>query len=572
MRIRHLGRSAAYLLAIALLWTHDSPAQQPTAKLSITTRLVEVSVVVDDKKGHPVPDLAQSDFHLFDKGHEQKIARFQLVTSSSTAVAPFNLPPNIYTNLPEQSNVPNSVTIILLDRLNTSFLDQSWVRPQIIRYLRHIQPQDRVALYTLGPGLTVLHDFTSDASSLVAALQSMESTRSPQIEQAAVRDPEKNPALQGLREAAEDNPQSVQIQRLISDLTTFLNDANNQDIGAQLDDRVRSTLGAFRAIAQHVAGFPGRKNLLWVSGAFPIQFDADIGKLPGHQNRDYGRSIEDTTRLLGSANVAVYPVDARGLIPENLGTSAPMISSRRDAVIPTLSPSMDPNDMATMNEIAHDTGGRAFFNTNDIENSIVRAVDDARTSYILAYYPDNAQWNGEFHEIKVKVDRPGVGVRARSGYLATNSTPLKEKDQNAMLSQIASSPLESTGLAVFAKLDPVPSSDSHDSVNAFLNIDPRGLVLNLVNGRWTGRATAAFIQLDAKGAALGHGIAEQTIDMNLSPETYGRLMQSALRLQKRLTLEPNAAELCIVAIDQNTGRAGSVHIPIEKNRAKQQSR
>lgn len=549
-----------------------SSAQQKTPTLSITTRIVEVSVVVDDKKGHPVSDLRQDDFHIFDKGHEQKIARFEFVTSSSTAVAPPNLPPSVFANLPEQpSNVPNSVTVILLDRLNTDFLGQSWVRPQIIKYLQHIQPQDRVALYTLGPDLNVLHDFTSDASSLIAALHSLQGVRSPQIEQAAVPDPEKNPALQDLQQAAENNPTSAQPQQLINELTTFLTDANNQDLGANLDDRVRKTLGAFSAIAQHVAGFPGRKNLLWVSGTFPIQFNADIGKLPGHQHRDYGDSIELTTQLLSSANVAVYPVDARGLIPQDLGASAPMISSRRDAVIPTLPSSLDPNDMAVMDEIAHNTGGRAFFNANDIENSIARAIDDARTSYILGYYPDSAEWNGEFHEIKVKVNRPGVSVRARSGYLATRSAHMAGKDQNTMLLQIASSPLESTGLSVFAKLDRPPSSGSHDSVNAFLNVDPRGLTLNFANGHWTGHAIAAFIQLSAKGLPLGNGIVEQTVDMNLSPETYGRLMHSALTLQKKLVLEPNAAQLCIVAIDENTGRAGSVHIPIVKNRQIQQS-
>lgn len=559
-------------IAVTLTPIRYSPGQQKPPTLFVATRLVEVSVVADDKKGHPVSDLTQDDFHLFDKGHEQKIARFEFVSSSSMIAAPLNLLPNVYTNLPGQpSSIPNSVTIILLDRLNTSFLDQSWARPQIVKYLGHIQPRDRVALYTLGPGLNVLHDFTSDASSLIAALHSLQSTRSPQIEQAAVPDPEKNPALQDLRQAAENNPTSLRTQQLINELTAFLTDANNQDIGANLDDRVRKTLGAFSSIAQHVAGFPGRKNLLWVSGAFPIQFDADIGKLPGHQNRDYGESIERTTQLLSSANVAVYPVDARGLIPQDLATSAPMISSRRDAVIPALPPSLDPNDLAVIEEIAHNTGGRAFFNTNDIENSIARAVDDARTSYILGYYPDNAQWNGEFHEIKVKVDRPGVRVRARSGYLATRSAHMTEKDQNTMLLQIASSPLESTGLALFAKLDPRSSSGSRDSVDAFLNVDPRGLTLNFADGHWTGHAVAAFIPLDARGLPLGNGIVEQTVDMNLSPQTYRRLMQSALKLQKRLTLEPKAVQLCIVAIDESTGRAGSVHIPVVRNSQTQQS-
>jgi len=547
-----------------------SSAQQKTATLSISTRLVEVSVVVDDKKGHPVSDLAQDDFHIFDKGHEQKIVQFQFVSSYAVPAAPLNLPPNVYTNLPAQQSVsPNNVTIILLDRLNTDFIDQFWSRPQIIRYLQHIQPRDRIALYVLGPDLTVLHDFTSDASSLVAALHGLQGRRPPQMEQAAIPDPEKNPAVQQLQAAAGSGPPSAQAVRL-NELITFLNDANNQDVGANLDDRVRLTLGAFSAIAEHVAGFPGRKNLLWVSGDFPIQFDADIGKLPGHQHRDYGDAIERATQLLSSANVAVYPVDVRGLIPENLGTSAPMLSSRRDAVIATVPQSLDPSEIATVNAIAHNTGGRAFFNTNDIENSIAQAVDDARTSYTLGYYPDNAEWNGEFHEIAVKVDRPNVSVRARSGYLATRSSPLKVKDENTILAQIASSPLESTGLTVFAKLAPAPPGGTHDSATAFLNVDPRGLALSLVNGHWKGRAIAAFIQLDAKGVPLGNGIAEQTIDMDLSPETYRSLMRSALKLQKQLTLERNAAELCIVAIDENTGRAGSVHIPIVKDRRKPQ--
>lgn len=566
MRFRILHPTSVLLFAVCCL-SAPSLGQEKPPTLSVSTRLVQVSVVVDDKKGLPVSDLTQDDFHIFDKGHEQKIARFEFVSSYAAGAAPLNLPPDVYTNLPGlRSSAPNNVTIILLDRLNTNFVDQSWSKPQIVKYLQHIQPRDRVALYTLGPDLRVVHDFTSDASSLVAALDSLQGRRSPQMEQAAVPDPEKNPAVQQLEQAAGNGPLSAQAMSLLNQLMTFLNDANNQDIGANLDDRVRLTLRAFIAIAEHVAGFPGRKNLLWVSGAFPIQFNADIGSLPGHQYRDYGDSIERATELLSSADVAVYPVDARGLIPENLGTSAPMLSSRRGAVLPTVPSSLDPNEIATAEAIAHNTGGRAFFNTNDIEKSISRAIDDARFSYVLGYYPDNAQWNGEFHEIKVKVDRPGVSVRARSGYLATRSAPVKQKDQVTTLLDIASSPFESTGFAVFAELDPPHPDRSQDAVNAFLNVDPHALALNLVNGHWTGHVVAAFIQLDAKGAPLRNGIAEQTVDMNLTPVSYNRLMHSALKLEKQVTLERKAAQLCIVAIDENTGRAGSVHIPIVRNR------
>ena len=547
------------ILAILFLCPRCSP-QQAAPKLSVTTRLVEISVVADDKKGKPVSDLAAKDFHIFDDGHEEQIAHFEVVTSSPTASVPLNLPPDVYTNfLGQRGTVPGSVTIILIDRLNTSFIDQAWVRPQIIKYLEHIKPQDHVALYTLGPDLRVVLDFTSDASSLVAAVRALANTSPHQIQQAAAPDPEVS-AANAVPQPG--NAPSQVEQRMTQLLKDFLIDAQKQQQVFYLDDRVRLTLSAFRAIAQHVSSLQGRKNLLWVSGTFPVTFDSNIGNLPGHEARDYGGEIEGTTQRLSSANVAVYPVDARGLIPFDPGLANPMISSRRAAVISTLPPSLDPNDIATMNALAGATGGRAFFNTNDIAGSVERAVEDARISYILGYYPDHNRWNGEFRKIKVKVDRPHVEVRTRSGYFAAPAVPLQPKDRGTVLEQIATSPLDSTSLTTFAKLVRVSQGGPNGSLDAFLNVDPRGLSFSQVNGHWKGRVMAAFIQLDARGAVLGNGVIEQTVDMDLLPATYDRLMHTALKLEKKFPLDPKAVQLCAIALDENTGNAGSIHIPV----------
>lgn len=105
----------------------------------------------------------------------------------------------------------------------------------------------------------------------------------------------------------------------------------------------------------------------------------------------------------------------------------------------------------------------------------------------------------------------------------------------------------------------------------FLNVDPHGPTLTPANGRWVGHATAAFIELDAKGAVLGNGIVEQTVDMNLSPETYNHLMHSVLNLEKKLSLEPTAAELCVIVLDEGTGRVGSIRVPISEYQQSPQS-
>lgn len=131
-----------------------------------------------------------------------------------------------------------------------------------------------------------------------------------------------------------------------------------------------------------------------------------------------------------------------------------------------------------------------------------------------------------------------------------------------MLSQIARSPLDSTGLTVSAKLDRLSEAGPAVPIHAFLNIDPRGLRFNLANGHRKGRVLTAFVQLDAKGAILTDGITEQTVSMDLTPETYDRLMQTALKLDKKLLLDANAVDLCIIALDENTGMAGSLHIPL----------
>src|SRR5262249_9360889 len=196
------------------------------------TRLVQVNVVVHDKKGEPVGDLKQEEFTLLDKGREQKIAVFAVDSADTKRKAWPPLPPNLFSNRVQRADTPTAITGILLDGLNTKFEDQAYAKKQIIKFLGTLQPQDRVALYLLGSHLRVLHDFTNDADHLVKALAKYHGRISGELDAA---DP-----------APRDPTGSDELDQFLSNADQVISDFYNVN-------RAKWTLEAMEAIAHHLA-------------------------------------------------------------------------------------------------------------------------------------------------------------------------------------------------------------------------------------------------------------------------------------------------------------------------------
>ena len=248
-----------------------APANRETATLRVTTRLVQVNVIVKDKQGNPVTDLTRSDFKLFDQGKEQPISVFSVESNQTLSPPAQPLPPDTYSNrLEYRDAVPHSATVILLGGL----VARPYARDQIVKFLSQLRPQDCVALYTLGGHTRVLHDFSSDAAALIRTLEQY-------IEEAAAR---------------------MGAQRGGFGQTKLRYPAINPAIDSGCD-----ICDALEAIAQHLSRFPGRKSLIWVTGGFYIPTG-------GPAWPSFHAAINRATRALNDANVAVYPVDARGLI------------------------------------------------------------------------------------------------------------------------------------------------------------------------------------------------------------------------------------------------------------------
>jgi VWFA-related protein len=509
------------------------------------TRLVQVNVVVHDRHGEPVTDLKKEDFTVTERGKPQAITFFSLDTAAAAPVPAPALPPHLFTNvLAQRGGAPAGVTVILLDLLNTSWSDQHYAREALVKFLKQIEPRDRIALFALGQrSLTLLHDYTTDATSLVARMQAAKGEIASDLDASTL---------------------NSDTQQELRDLDLgALADANEREADFYTTGRVVNTLEALQAIAQHLSGLPGRKNLIWLSGGFPLTIGFDEIPEPGstRDRRTFTPEMDAAVRALNNSGIAVYPVDARGLMVMP-GFDASSRGSARigRGAMPGLGRLTAHTD--TMKELADRTGGRASYNTNDLARAIRRAIDDGRVTYTLGYYSSDAAQDGKFRDIKVSVNRPRLDVRARKGYFAlrpADRTPERRKQE---IRAAVWSPLESTAVALNARVDFLDQQPSQ-AVNVFVQIDPATVSFRKEGDRWKAELDIIYVQKDTHGRMREDGTAEN-LSLALTEENYARVVRQGLIHQIRFRRAADAATLRIVVRDAETGSVGSVTVPFSQ--------
>lgn len=452
--------------------SQNVPGRQATPVLKATTRLVQINVVVQNKKGEPVEGLEKEDFTILDQGIEQKVATFSANSGASRQAASIpKLPPNVFTNRGEGAEVnPGSVTVILFDALNTAIQDQFFARQQVLKFLRQLHPQDHVAIYVLTTKIVVLNEFTQDASSLLHAIEQFSGHSS------APQDSAKTPETEAMRYQLRDLPGEPE-----GKFSDFVN-----------INRAETTASAIEAIANHVARIPGRKSLIWVSGSFPmtIGFGGETLSEPRREQRSFREDLEHVARVLNQANMTIYPVDARGLM-----TSSHYGAGNTSSFDPSSPPrhlESDQNNFDTMIVLADRTGGRASYTTNDIEGAVQRAIADGQFTYTLGFYPTHGKWDGKFHELKVHVNEKGLTLRYRKGYFAAPEPPSAGPESQAALEAAVSSPVEWTNLHLPVTLKAFESS-SH-TIELQVALDTHELLLEFKEGRWNGKVYVLFSQ------------------------------------------------------------------------------
>lgn len=552
-------------------------ASNGRANFSVASRLVVVDVVVRQER-QAVCGLSQQDFEVRENGHPQAIESFEAHCGNGAraSAAPPQLPPDTYTDLPI-GNPTDAISVLLLDGLNTRARDEMRARLQMIAALRTLAPGRRIAIFTLGSRLRMLSGFMTDTSALVNALSGLKP-----LELSTTLLPEQEKADE---EELIDNlpPDLQQVTR------TFLNEADNQQTG----NRIAQTLDAFQQLARYLEGVPGRKNLLWFSGSFPLTTFQSVllpGGFQGEQmDQSFGEPIRRTANLLAQARVAVYPVDVRGTISEPIYD---LRDQRTTAVQETLADEQRDalNQIAergTLDAVAHETGGRATYESNDLARAMGNAIEDGSNYYTIAYAPTDTNFNGDWRKIQVGVRaRPAKGrydLGYRNGYFATPDQQqragarLSDSLASAMRQGVPSSSQILFDVRVTAAAGGAPAGNVAGQ-NAKLQNRAARYHLDYAaqvkdpdlsaeeSGSHTGQLVVEAVAYNQEGLVVNSAVSAFRYQLN--PEQWQKASEKGLQLHQQLDLPGGEILLRVGLYDPLSGHIGTVEIPLQVGTAK----
>jgi VWFA-related protein len=554
-------------------------AQQPTyetsAVLKVKSRLVVVDVVARDAKGAPVTDLKQEDFTILEDGKEQKLRIFNFQQPQDSVAAVAAQPPangmNVVDNLPH-FQPGRALNVVLMDALNTNRLNQVAMRQAMTKFLETLPANEPIAVYLLSDRIHLLQDFTTDPTVLKDVVRSFKGKSSPLLTVSADGSPIA-PILPGVAQALP--PQMAGQIKAFQDQMTI----------DTTDQRVQITIAALNSLSRTLSGYPGRKNLIWISETFP--FDVMLTSVAGRSsvnNRNYSPEIARTGNLLSDSQVAIYPLDARGLAGSglfNVANNADQYGNSlagatlRGGMASQMDRESDDRMAArtTMNDLADRTGGRAFYNRNDLDGAVRDSITDGSTYYTLGYYPENKDWNGGFRNIQVKLRRGSVKLRYRIGYFAVDTATfakLNPKRQDEDFDEALSLNVPVSMALPFQALVMPPSAKTENKVVVNYHVDPHALSFETSNDGLQAVNMECAVRVFPKKNPDKPVVTEaQKMGGALNPEAYAKVMKGFFPCRDQLALQPGDYLLRLGVRDNVTGLIGtanaSLTIPAESS-------
>ena len=562
----------------------DSHLQQPPAAegsaanpvFRTTTRLVQVDVVVTDKQGRPIPGLKQSDFIVMQDGKPQQVRVFEPHTATSgaggsasaLANAP-KLPPNTYSNHPNDATA-DSWTIVLFDLLNTPTPDQEYARKQLLDMLRSTPKGQPIALYLLTSKLAMVQGFTDDPDKLMKSAENLRPNRSHVLTTEAERQHTQGQvayAAAELTESAPTSPDSAIMQHMTQGKLQ-----QQQDLEAfQIADRAKFTLSAMETLSRAMSGYPGRKNLIWLSAAFPAQLLADPKQTnqPWRNSSNYQNLLESAGSLLAKSRIAVYPVDIRGLQGRGIDISTSAAESNAWTYGPNSNDygqltqgqtATFSDERATMRQVADQTGGQAFTGTNNLKLAMQRSMEDGATYYTLAYTPDKVDPQTAFHRIEVKVNHPDVKLAYRRGYYSAPTTTGSPQTGVAAL-RGALQPGMPPSTMLFLTATVLPPDETHKDVRIQYVVNPNGVTFaDLPDQRKHIMLDCIAIAYNQEGREVGH--AADTLDGTIKAAAYDTVMNNGIPAQQELILPPGTYNLRLGVMDRPSQQIGTLAVQL----------
>ena len=569
--------------------TANPDSTEPTT-IRTNVRRVLLDVVVTNGAGEPVTALPREQFQVFEDGQPQTLTSFEEHAGMPDMSAlQAKLPPNTFSNLP-LAKAGDAANILLLDALNTQMSDQSNVHVQMIKYIKGIRPGTRLAIFTLAERLRFIQGFTSDPALLMAAVNGQKSAANPQS----------SPLLQTSAEIDADNTITAQMQEMAAETgsaqlqaaAAALQQFQAETVSSRTDVRVQTTLDALQKLARYLQGMPGRKNVIWFSGSFPLTIFSDFSLEGANPMRQYQEEVERTANLLSASQVAIYPIGAQGLaVDPHYDLSGPQSPKFAGATPEQQMTQYQVGDLqsgstaraaafAAMDELAKDTGGEALYNTNGLNNALDRVLNHGTHYYTITYAPPARKIDDRLRHIEVKVSGGNYHLSYRRGYYAndvalTQSAPAKPTGDPLRPLMDHGTP-DSTAIVYTMRVLPANPQPPPGAARAGSNENLKGPVTRYAV---TFTVPADHLTLDPAPDGVRHGSLEVTLlaydrdgkplnwmvrmlQLTVAPARFAVVQANGLSFSLEIDVPASDVYLRSGVYDQGSSQAGTLEIPL----------
>ena len=565
---------------------------EPTAEVNVpttpvlktTTREVVLDVVITKNNGDPVKGLMKQDFVVTEDGQSESIDFFEehapgeRPQDQATEMPP--LPTGAVTNVPPAA-VDDAVNVLLLDSLNTPPQDQANVQRQILDFVRKMKPGTPIAVFTLGTRLHFVQGFTTDSAVLLSALKGEGFAG------------EKNGSTRS--DAADDASHIANLRTMQTSefAITALQNAEAEARSADLGAHAAMTFEALSYLAHYLSGVPGRKNLLWFSSTFPVViFPSEEESKRIEKNREYVQRMKQTADLFSATQISVYPIGAEGMMTEHLmeadvaGPAAPEGTghfgggSQGTMQAYNAEAAGRAQAVGAMEQLAASTGGKAFYNTNDLDTAMQKAIEDGARYYTIGYSPAYEAMDGAFRRIDVRVNKGKYKLAYRRGYNAEERpAPDPKADVNPLTDLLAFGLPAATGILYGVDTRRKEAEDTGASPagqNAALHGPLTRYRINFII-----RASDVSLTPDAQGMRSGrilvglraYGHDGQAVNWEATDETlrvpekeYAAALKSGIPLHLDIDVPANGEDELVTAVyDWSSGRAGTLDVHLSPN-------
>jgi VWFA-related protein len=536
-----------------------------TTSFTLNARAVVVDVVVTDPAGQPVTGLKQKEFKLLENGKEQELNFFEEHVPGNTAMltAPIALS-GFWSNAPAGLG-PDPVAVLLIDELNTTREYRERMFTAAREFLGSLPSGTQAEILLLKSKLELVQGFTADVERLETALDQSKAKAGSELNA-------------GTRTAGDDADDRMTGAVFAANGATYNGGEAIKQVTANHATDV--TLRALEELGKNLAGAPGRKSLFWFAGTFPVSLfpEGDHGA-PRQQNQ-YGRLLRESADQLGQAKVAVYPVSVVGVT--NSPSSEAAVRSEEQhggdvAAADQEQTAAQLADVAGAEALASETGGKALYGANDFGKQAAQALRTGEHYYTLIYTPTEVKADGKFRRIEVKTSGGNYRLAYRRGYYAdaaanevgqeaTDPLPAMLAASGPPATQVVyqlrsapASPQPLPGAAPAggnAKL-PGPTTRLRVDFKVPLDsvaMDPAG------DGGHTGKIELGLIAYDSKGTRLNWAASVSTVTLDASAEKTAQ--EAGLGLHLDLDVPAGASRLSTGVYDRNSGRAGTLEIPV----------